>query len=131
MYDCIVAGVTNTARSMEAVQRAREMAEQLGARLEVVTAYDDRGSEADVATARKHAERLAARFAQPPLAAGTRVHALPGDAASAILQVAEEVGADLVVVGNKGMQGLRRVLGSVPNDVAHRASCSVLIVNTD
>jgi nucleotide-binding universal stress UspA family protein len=131
MYKCIVAGVTNTARSMQATERAREIAEKLGARLEIVTAYDDRGSDAEVATARRHAEGLVQRLAQPGAPGGTRTHALPGDAAQAILQVADEVGADLVVVGNKGMQGIRRVLGSVPNDVAHRAECSVLIVNTE
>lgn len=59
-----------------------------------------------------------------------QLHARVGDAASAILDVAREVGADLVVVGNRGMSGLRRLLGSVPNDVAHRVSCSVLIVDT-
>ena len=45
--------------------------------------------------------------------------------------VAEEVRADLIVVGNRGMQGAaRRVLGSVPNTIAHSAPCSVLIVDT-
>jgi nucleotide-binding universal stress UspA family protein len=49
----------------------------------------------------------------------------------AILEVAQSVTADLVVVGSKGMQGARRVLGSVPNSVAHGANCAVLIVKTD
>ena len=44
--------------------------------------------------------------------------------------LAEEIGADLIVVGNKGMKGVRRVLGSVPNSVAHNAPCSVLIAVT-
>ena len=48
----------------------------------------------------------------------------------ALVGVAEEVGADLIVVGNKGMKGVRRVLGSIPNSVAHGAPCSVLIVDT-
>ncbi len=58
------------------------------------------------------------------------MHALPGDATAAILRIAQEVNADLIVVGNKGMRGKGRVLGSVPNTVSHKASCSVLIVNT-
>jgi nucleotide-binding universal stress UspA family protein len=58
------------------------------------------------------------------------VHAASGDPADAIVQTAERVGADLIVVGNKGMKGVRRVLGSVPNAVAHGAPCSVLIVDT-
>ena len=44
--------------------------------------------------------------------------------------MADRIGADLIVVGNKGMKGVRRVLGSVPNSVAHQANCSVLIVDT-
>ena len=60
-----------------------------------------------------------------------QTHALPGDPADAILQVAGEVGADLIVVGNKGMHGAARILGSIPNNIAHKAPCSVLIVNTD
>ena len=57
-------------------------------------------------------------------------HALPGDPAKAILSVANEVGADLIVVGNKGMKGKGRFLGSVPNDIAHQAACAVLIVSS-
>ena len=54
-----------------------------------------------------------------------------GDPADAILDVAEERGADLVVVGNKGMTGAKRfLLGSVPNKVSHHAPCSVLIIRT-
>ena len=44
------------------------------------------------------------------------------------MRLAEEVGADLLVIGNKGMK--RRVLGSVPNTVTHKASCSVMVVKT-
>jgi nucleotide-binding universal stress UspA family protein len=58
-------------------------------------------------------------------------HAVAGNAADAILEAAQTIGADLVVVGSKGMHGARRVLGSVPNSVAHGANCSVLIVKTD
>jgi len=48
-----------------------------------------------------------------------------------LLRVASAASADLVVVGNRGMTGMRRfVLGSVPNKVAHNCSASVLIVDT-
>ena len=57
-------------------------------------------------------------------------HALKDDPTDAIIGVAESEGADLIVVGNKGMKGVRRMLGSVPNGVAHRAPCSTLIVQT-
>jgi nucleotide-binding universal stress UspA family protein len=54
-----------------------------------------------------------------------------GDAADAIIDVAEEVRSDLIVVGNRGMTGAKRfLLGSVPNKVSHHAPCSVLIVRT-
>ena len=59
------------------------------------------------------------------------VHAREGDPADAILDVAEEQGADLIVVGNKGMTGAKRfLLGSVPNKVSHHAPCSVMIIRT-
>ena len=58
------------------------------------------------------------------------LHPSHGDAAEALVAIAEEIGADLIVVGNRGMKGERRVLGSVPNSVAHAANCSVLIVDT-
>ena len=58
-------------------------------------------------------------------------YAREGDPADAILDVAEERGSDLIVVGNKGMTGAKRfLLGSVPNKVSHHAPCSVLIIRT-
>ena len=58
-----------------------------------------------------------------------QTHAREGDPADAILDVAEETKADLVVVGNKGMTGARRfLLGSVPNKISHHAPCGVFIV---
>jgi nucleotide-binding universal stress UspA family protein len=59
-----------------------------------------------------------------------QTHMSEGDPGDALLAVAKQVDADMIVVGNKGMQGARRVLGSVPNKVAHHAPCSVLIVST-
>jgi nucleotide-binding universal stress UspA family protein/nitrite reductase/ring-hydroxylating ferredoxin subunit len=53
-----------------------------------------------------------------------------GDPAEVIVGVARELPADLIVVGNKGMSGARRLLGSVPNSVAHYAPCDVLIAKT-
>jgi nucleotide-binding universal stress UspA family protein len=58
-------------------------------------------------------------------------HPVEADPAEAILNVAEQTGADLIVVGNKGMTGARRyLLGSVPNNISHHAPCSVMIVRT-
>ena len=58
------------------------------------------------------------------------VHAATGAPADTVARVAEQEHADLIVVGNKGMKGTRRVLGSIPNTIAHAAPCSVLIVDT-
>ena len=57
-------------------------------------------------------------------------HAPKGSAADAIVATAKQEGADLIVIGSVGMQGARRVLGSVPNKVSHQAPCDVLIVQT-
>jgi nucleotide-binding universal stress UspA family protein len=57
-----------------------------------------------------------------------RQHSISAEPADAILAVAADVDADLIVVGNRGMR--RRVLGSIPNSVSHRAACDVLIVQT-
>ena len=58
------------------------------------------------------------------------VHVRTASGHAALCDVAAEVGADLIVVGNRGMAGAKRFLGSVPNSVAHQATCSVLIVST-
>ena len=51
-----------------------------------------------------------------------------GDPAEVLVELAERHGADVLVIGNRGMQ--RRVLGSVPNTITHKARCSVLVVKT-
>ena len=80
---------------------------------------------------------VVARHCRRLLAAGVRMHyvqvethALEGEPADALLKVAEKVGASMIVVGNRGMHGAKRMLGSVPNAVSHNARCNVLIVST-
>jgi nucleotide-binding universal stress UspA family protein len=58
-------------------------------------------------------------------------HMVTGDPGDALLDVAGQENADLIVVGSRGMHGIARVLGSVPNKVSHHARCSVLIVCTE
>ncbi len=53
-----------------------------------------------------------------------------GKPADALVHVAKEIGADLIVVGNRRVQGISRLLGSVATDVAHHAPCDVYIVKT-
>ena len=71
-------------------------------------------------------ERLERDVAEQGIECETRAE--EGDPAEVLVRLAEESGADLLVIGNKGMQ--RRVLGSVPNTVTHQAACSVLVVKT-
>jgi nucleotide-binding universal stress UspA family protein len=143
MFKSIVVGTNGTETADIAVNRAVELAKLTGATLHVVSAYEP--APAHVGGSRPPAE--AAEWAISPhfkvdavldratdIAKGggieVEVHGPKGDAASAILSVAEEASADLIVLGSKGMQGARRVLGSVPNKVSHRAPCDVMIVQT-
>jgi nucleotide-binding universal stress UspA family protein len=135
MFDNIVVGVNPVDSAVDALQRAQHLAEHFGSTLHMVTAFDPvaergRGEPSGIVSpARAEAEKFLERYASS-MTTEVRTHALPGKAADAILQVAGEVGADLIVVGNRGMKGVRRVLGSVPNEITHRADCSVLVVNT-
>jgi nucleotide-binding universal stress UspA family protein len=83
---------------------------------------------------REHAERTGARLLAEAEREGISVEVhnpSAAEVADAIIGVAEDVGADLIVVGNRGMSGMTRfVLGSVPNKISHHAPCNLLIVNT-
>jgi nucleotide-binding universal stress UspA family protein len=79
-------------------------------------------------TATTHAEAMAADARA--VGVSTETHVMPGFVVEQILAIARAQAVDLIVVGNKGMRGLKRVLGSVPNAIAHAAPCGVLIVNT-
>ena len=133
MYDTIVCGVSRAESGRYAAQVAHELARTFGATLHLVMAFKGSSEPTKVAgtdepPGRREAEQFLAQLCgaadDPP-----RTHALPGDPAAAILQVARECNADLIVVGNKGMR-TRRLLGSVPNTVTHQAECAVHIVNT-
>jgi len=143
----ILVGTDGSDTAGVAVAHAIELARALGARLQVVSAYEPIAAHhlqaarvaapADVEWAvnpRDEVLSLLASAEQDARAAGVaqvETFARVGDAADAILDVAEEQRCDLIVVGNKGMTGATRfLLGSVPNKVSHHAPCSVLIVRT-
>jgi nucleotide-binding universal stress UspA family protein len=143
MYQSIVVGTNGSPTADIALDRAIALAKMTGAVLHVVSAYEP--APAHVAGGRPAAEVQAAPVTQhfkvdavldraTHIAQGGGIeidaHGPRGDAASAIISVAEETKADLIVLGSKGMQGARRVLGSVPNKVSHHAPCDVLIVQT-
>jgi len=121
---------------MVAVAHATELARLFGATLHVVSVDKPMARSAaarvpldDLTEDARNALR---RGADPARAAGVRVetHALIGAPAHMLVELAEKLHADVIVVGNRGMVGSRRFLGSVPNAVAHHAPCSVLIVET-
>ena len=125
MFRTIVVGTDGSETAREAVREAVGMAAALGASIELVSAYAPGSREDLEATLRDAAAEVAAA------GVAVRTHHREGDAADAILDVAEERNADLIVVGNKGMTGAKRfLLGSVPNKVSHHAPCSVLIIRT-
>ena len=132
MYTTIVVGAHKSQTAQRAVAEAIELARALGAHVHLVSAYPkDSGSiDGKDTPGRADAERSMDALVLSTGAQKFTTHALPGDPAKAILSVANEVGADLIVVGNKGMKGKGRFLGSVPNDIAHQAPCAVLIVSS-
>jgi nucleotide-binding universal stress UspA family protein len=146
MYRRIVVGTDGSETASEAVRHARELAKAGGSVLDIVSAYEPipesrlREEAAEIPGDVQYGvgpredvnlalDRAAAEAKQDGIEAHT--HARQGDPADAILDVAEETGADLIVVGNKGMTGAKRfLLGSVPNKVSHHAPTSVMIVRT-
>jgi nucleotide-binding universal stress UspA family protein len=145
MYKTVVVGTDGSPTAEKAVQAAAELARSLGSELHIVTAFRGPRSGMGAATGvdlvdsgagHALAEEAARAVGQSSIerfgdGIAAEAHGVPGNADDAILSTAAEVGADLIVVGSKGMQGARRYLGSVPNSVAHGADCAVLVVKTD
>jgi len=146
MFSSIVVGTDGSETAGKAVLQATELARQVGAKVNLVSAYEPvsgqrlREERREVpkdmewmVNPREDVEATLKDAAENVEGAGVKVDtfAREGDAADAILDVAEETNADLIVVGNKGMTGTKRfLLGSVPNKVSHHAPCSVLIIRT-
>jgi nucleotide-binding universal stress UspA family protein len=146
MFGRIVVGTDGSETAKEAVRQATDLAKQVGASLDVVSAYEPvpqsrlREERQQVPQDLEHTvtprEDVDATLAEAvkdieATGVGVQTYARQGDPADAIIDVAEEQEADLIIVGNKGMTGAKRfLLGSVPNKVSHHAPCSVLIVRT-
>jgi len=142
MEDVIVVGTDGSPTADQAVERAAALAKMTGARLALVSGYrrdnsmalgaglypGDLTEEARVA-ADGCLEKAAAHLRSDGLEVET--HCMCADPADALIGIAEDTNANLIVVGSKGMHGGRRfLLGSVPNKVSHHAPCSVMIVRT-
>jgi nucleotide-binding universal stress UspA family protein len=147
LFERIVVGTDGSDTATAAVEHAIQLAKLAGGKLEIVAAFEpvsptrlreegqaevpgdvqySVGPREEVNVTLEAAEAMAK---QAGVDAST--HPREGDPADAILDVAEETDADLVVVGNKGMTGAKRfLLGSVPNKVSHHAPCGVYIVRT-
>ena len=139
MFETVVVGADGSATAAEAVRVAIGLVKLTGGRLHIVTAYKPQqlrspaGEEFEKSlNTGDIAASVLADLASRARTGGVEVqtHQEPGDPADAICEVAARVKADVIVVGNKGMTGVRRVLGSVPNSVAHQAPCAVLIAFT-
>jgi nucleotide-binding universal stress UspA family protein len=146
MFSSIVVGTDGSDTAAQAVRQAVDLAGAVGAKLELVSAYspvseqrlseERRQAPEDLQWAispREDVDATLESAAEVARGAGVAVDIYPrqGDPADAILDVAEEREADLIIVGNKGMTGAKRfLLGSVPNKVSHHAPCSVLIIRT-
>ncbi|MGA2520313.1 MAG: universal stress protein [Acidimicrobiales bacterium] len=140
MFSSLVVGTDGSETAGEAVRGATQLAKLLSATLHIVTVYRPKAVRGagvpdeylDALGPGGTADALLDDQCARARSAGVQVegHAETGDPSEAIVRVAEQVHADLIVVGNKGMAGVRRVLGSVPNSVAHQAPCSVLILQT-
>ncbi len=142
MSESIVVGTDGSDSAKLAVEEAVRLAKALGAEVHVVSAFrplrgahigGDAGQEFQTLPHDKVESTLseAAAFVRTRDVPVT-THAVERDPIDALLEVAGDVKAKLLVVGSKGMHGARRLtLGNVPNQVSHRARCNVLIVNTD
>lgn len=146
MFNRIVVGTDGSETAGQAVHQAVELAKLAGAKLSIVSAYapiserkvkdQQRDAPADVQyelNPREDVNLVLDAAAADARREGIEVqtHPVEGDPAEAILSVAEETKADLIMVGNKGMTGARRfLLGSVPNNISHHAPCSVMVVRT-
>ena len=146
MFRSIVVGTDGSETANEAVRQATELAQAVGASVQLVSAFEPVGNQRlreerqqvpeDMSWMVNEREDVNAtlRDAEEQLkeqGVAVETFARQGDPADAILDVAEEQNADLIVVGNKGMSGAKRfLLGSVPNKVSHHAPCSVMIIRT-
>ena len=146
-FTSILVGTDGSSTAAHAVDHAIKLAADVGAKLVVVSAFEPVQPERPVPDSLDAPENVQwalgpheyvlavlDRATQDAKAAGVNevfTFERQGDAADAILDVAEEQGCDLIVVGNQGMKGAKRfLLGSVPNKISHAAPCSVLIVRT-
>jgi nucleotide-binding universal stress UspA family protein len=138
MISTVAVGTDGSATADEAVKEAAEIARRFDARLVLLSAFEDsdgapvgddielQWASSSSARVKSMLERTVADLSSGGIECETRFGG--GDPSEVLVRLAADCGADLLVIGNKGMQ--RRVLGSVPNTITHKAGCSVLVVKT-
>jgi nucleotide-binding universal stress UspA family protein len=139
MLATVAVGTDGSATASKAVEAAVEIAQRFDAKLVLLSASQgarargapSRSEEVDWAfdndaRVREMLSRTEQELRERKIDCSTLLE--EGDPADVLVRLAEECDADLLVIGNRGMQ--RRVLGSVPNSVTHRAPCSVYVVKT-
>ena len=139
MISTVAVGADGSATSSKAVEFAAEVALRFDAELVLLSAFSESGGgrgggepdESDWAmssSSRVHEILTRAEHALQRKGISCRTLVDEGDPADVLVRLAAECDADLLVIGNKGMA--RRILGSVPNRVTHKADCSVVVVKT-
>ena len=143
MIETIAVGTDGSETASKAVDFALDLAEKYGSHVVVASSYrpvredrlkqEQKDAPADIQWSINPMEDVNAALQDVEEKAKARglettSEAREGDPADVLCEIAEKHNADLLVVGNRGMQ--RRVLGSVPNSVSHKAPCSVVIVKT-
>jgi nucleotide-binding universal stress UspA family protein len=143
MIQTIAVGTDGSDTASKAVDFALDLAEKFGSHVVIASSYkpvsesrvrsEQREAPADIQWSINPMQEVTANLRKVEEKAKQRgleatSEAREGDPADVLCDIAEQHNADLLVVGNKGMQ--RRVLGSVPNSVSHKSPCSVVIVKT-
>ena len=130
-----VVGTDGSDTAERAVDRAGAIARAFGATVHVVSVYSDEktplvgsGRQGDRVHAEQYIQRAQEQLAKQGVE--SQAHTSNQEAGRALVAIADEQQAQMIVVGNRGMTGAKRVLGSVPNYVSHHAHCDVVIVRT-
>ena|SRR6478735_3175832 len=141
MTKTIVCGVDNSPTAAAAARKAAELAVAYGGQLHLVSAYGkvesetvEIGSEQILVSNEMEAERIAGAVAVELRREYPGLEVTPwsgeGKPGDALVRAADKLGADVIVVGNKRVQGIARVLGSIARDVAAHAPCDVYVAHT-
>src|SRR5215210_71706 len=143
LLETIAVGTDGSATATTAVHFALDLAERYGARVVFISSYrpvsesrlrqEQKDAPQELQWSINPAEDVESTLRDAEGMADERglkwtSEAREGDPADVLVELAEKHGADVLVIGNKGMH--RRILGSVPNSVSHKANCSVMIVKT-